>query len=291
MALIDKSETYQMTNPGDHIDGTDVYQSNPNLLDNPWFTVRQRGDGPFSGANTEAFDRWLATINSTLTGTANGITITTTVRTWGMQQRVAKGFFTVGKTYTISAMEQDGTITSATFTWTGSGISKYVTGANVGFEISVSNGNYEQIYFTTNYVGSVDLKAVKIELGSVSTLANDTPPDYDRELEHCKYYFERIKALGNYAEFGLGIAQTTGTVYAHIPMHPKRDGNYTIATNGSFRVISTSGISATGISKYAHTSTAGNLVVSVTASVTAGQAYRLTANNDANAYIDINNDL
>ena len=43
MPLIDMSETYQMTNVGDHIDGTDVYQSNRNLLDNAYFVGGVRG--------------------------------------------------------------------------------------------------------------------------------------------------------------------------------------------------------------------------------------------------------
>ena len=193
--------------------------SNRNLLDNPWFIVRQRGDGPFS-ANTPAVDRWRTTSNATITATANGITLTTTVRTWGMVQRVAKGLFTVGKTYTISAMEQDGTITSASFEWTGSAISRYVSGANVGFEISVSSSAYEQIYITTNYTGDVYLKAVKLELGSVSTLANDAPPKEDKATADCKWYFQRIQQEDGYtAPVGFGIvAASTNILRTLIPL-------------------------------------------------------------------------
>ena len=50
MAVVDISNTYQLTNVGAHIDNTDVINSNRNLLDNPWLTIRQRGDGPFTGA-------------------------------------------------------------------------------------------------------------------------------------------------------------------------------------------------------------------------------------------------
>ena len=49
MPLVDTIETFQMTNVGTHIDGTDVYQSNRNLLDN-WYFVgggSQLGDGIF----------------------------------------------------------------------------------------------------------------------------------------------------------------------------------------------------------------------------------------------------
>lgn len=211
--------------------------SNRNLLDNPWFTVRQRGDGPFSGANTEAVDRWRTTSNSTMTGTTDGITLTTTVRTWGMQQRVAKDFLVVGKTYTISAMEQDGTITSATFTWTGSGMSKYVTGANVGFEISASNANYNQIYFTTNYVGSVYLRAVKLELGSISTLANDAPPNYAEELEKCKYYCRVIEG-NTYTVIGQAVASTS----VRFPMQFAMRATPSISVIGSIQVNGNGGL-------------------------------------------------
>ena len=42
MPLIDMSETFQMTNPGAHIDATDVYNSNENLLDTPTSWVAGR---------------------------------------------------------------------------------------------------------------------------------------------------------------------------------------------------------------------------------------------------------
>lgn len=262
--------------------------TNPNLLDNPWFTVRQRGDGPFS-ANTPAVDRWRTTSNATITATANGITLTTTVRTWGMVQRVEKGFFTVGKTYTISAMEQDGTITSASFEWKGSDISRYVPGANVGFEISVSSSAYEQIYITTNYTGDVYLKAVKLELGSVSTLANDAPPNYVEELTKCKAYFERIGSANRatYGYFGTGVAYDTTHAIIIVPMTPKI-GDFSITSGGSFRLQNGGAVTVTSLafSGSRMTNTAG--VLATASGLTAGSAYLLQANNDSTAHIDIN---
>ena len=271
--------------------------SNRNLLDNPWFTVRQRGDGPFSGANTEAVDRWRTTSNSTMTGTTDGITLTTTVRTWGMQQRVEKDFLVVGKTYTISAMEQDGTITSATFTWTGSGISKYVTGANVGFEISVSNANYNQIYITTNYVGSVYLRAVKLELGSVSTLANDAPPKESQVTDDCKWYFQRIQQEDGYtAPVGFGIVTASTTILRTlIPLSSplRKAGTLTAtATNiGQMRVqgngnnLTPTAITGRGVLN-------GHAVVDITVNgtLTANQVYTLVFANST-AIIDLSKDL
>lgn len=292
MPLIDMSECYQMTNVGAHIDGTDVYQTNPNLLDNPWFTVRQRGDGPFS-ANTPAVDRWRTTSNATITATANGITLTTTMRTWGMVQRVAKGFFTVGKTYTISAMEQDGTITSASFEWTGSAISRYVTGANVGFEISVSSSAYEQIYITTNYTGDVYLKAVKLELGSVSTLANDTPPDYGTELLKCQRYFVRLKKLYSIVATGYALNATTPCFFAPTPV-PLRDGvaltsaisGLYVAAPSGFRAVSAIAIQNSGTAY----SASGVFFNATTTGLSSGEVCMLQV-RDGNGYLDFSADL
>ena len=162
-----------------------------NLFDNPWFTVRQMGDGPFTGANTQTVDRWRAGSDTTVTGTSTGITMTVSSARWGILQRVEKDFLTVGKTYTISAMEQDGTITSASCVWAGSGLVRYPTGSDIGFEISVPSGEFNLIYITKATVGSVDLRAVKLEVGNVSTLENDSAPDYGEELLKCMQYFVR----------------------------------------------------------------------------------------------------
>lgn len=208
--------------------------TNPNLLDNPFFTVRQRGDGPFSGANTFAMDRWRVTSNSTITCTTNGITITTTVKKWGMQYRVPKDFFTVGKAYTISALEQDGTITNATFTWTGSGLSLYPTGSNVGFEVSTSNGSYDIIYFTTSEVGSVYLRAVKLELGTVSTLANNPPPDFGEELAKCQRYLYVLNAPAYHflGEVALAGDATNCTIGFHLPAEMRTTAPSVTLTSG-----------------------------------------------------------
>ena len=40
---------------------------------------------------------------------------------------------------------------------------------------------------------SITLKAVKLEIGSVSTLANDAPPNYAAELAKCQRYFQRFR--------------------------------------------------------------------------------------------------
>ena len=121
----------------------------------------------------------------------------------------------------------------------------------------------------------------------VSTLANDTPPDYWQELDKCLYYFERIKARGNYSSFGCGVAASATIASILVPMHPKRNNSYTIATSGSFGVI---GGTVTSMAKD-NSSSNYALNLAVTGTFTSGAAALLRSQNDANAYIDVNNDL
>lgn len=288
---------YSKADPTDTYANNGFGRTNPNLLDNPWFTVRQRGDGPFSGANTFAMDRWRVTSNSTITCTTNGITITTTTKKWGMQYRVTKDFFTVGKTYTISALEQDGTITNATFTWTGSGVSLYPIGSNVGFEVSTSNGSYNIIYFTTSEVGSVYLRAVKLELGSVSTLANDVPPKEEQATADCKWYFQRIQQEDGYtAPVGFGIVAASTTILRTlIPLSSplRKAGTLTAtATNIGQMRVQGNGSSLTPTAITGRGVLNGNAIVDITVDGTLAnnQFYTLVFVNST-AIIDLSKDL
>lgn len=266
--------------------------TNPNLLDNPWFTVRQRGNGPFTSGYT--VDRWKV----------SGGTPTITPRSpYGINISASSAFafdeFTgmdsaalLGKTVTLSALI-GGVVYSGTGTYTSSTSINISVQAGGIYVRLVYDANHPQIRIYGAGTNNVDLDAVKLELGSVSTLANDAPPDYDKELDHCKWYFERIKAQTTYSSFGNGFGETTTSGQMQVPMHPKRTTNYTVSTSGSFTLYN--GAQNRAVSALARaTSGLGQNVLCLTATATSlvqGSMYALLANNDASACIDISADL
>lgn len=183
--------------------------SNPNLLDNPWFTVNQRGHSTYNVTeNGMTVDRWAASVSSgtmIVEVTSNGLTITeaSDVDDGGFIERINKPDL-LGKTVTISI--DDGTnIYHATDTipnvqpenWTE--VCSVTTSGGINASLFISPVNITA--FQLQYVIRVPkdntahaIRAVKLELGSVSTLAMDTTPNYATELLKCQRYFIRYSS-------------------------------------------------------------------------------------------------
>ena len=210
----DKDDTYQpyaMTNR----EMTPYVQaiSNPNLLDNPWFTINQRG---FSSKNDNGFtvDRWQVLQAAGTISLVNGAiniepTVSGTVFLWGQTIEDAHSKF-AGKPFTLSVMLSDGTIKSTSFIYpTDAPSDRQIVNLNLGsthyFELyEYSSGHARVGYY--NYNGdlptnAITIKAVKLELGSVSTLAQDTAPNYQQELAKCQRYFYRHKGAYEYVGY------------------------------------------------------------------------------------------
>ena len=186
--------------------------TNPNLLDNPFFTVRQRGDGPFSGAVFTA-DRWsIAGSTGSATLTSNGISVSLAAGAPILQRL---GFeLELGGPHTVSILEQGGTLSSATFTPTAGrenivSVGEYL----LDFDTRSAYAPYYRFMIYKNSAWTADFKAFKLEKGTVSTLANDVPPDYGTELLKCQYYFRRISASSINA---IDIAFASSTTRADI---------------------------------------------------------------------------
>ena len=276
--------------------------SNRNLLDNPWFTVNQRGFTSNTNLNNvPAVDRWKINNGSgTQSITSDGfkIDLSATTSYCSFQQAFGSDEL-AGKTVTISVCS-NGTIYSTTATIparttaTQTAMSyTYTSGQLVRLFVMPTSSAYSYLlqFFMTGVVATI--RAVKLELGSVSTLANDVPPEYDKELDHCKWYFERIKALsGNYAPMGFGYAASATAATIFVPMHAKRGSGYTVSTSGSFRLVyGQTTYTVTAISKYSSVSN-NWLVLTVTSSgMTAGQPLEFGARGDSAVYIDVNNNL
>lgn len=195
-------EPYSMTNQ----ELTPIAQavSNRNLLDNPWFTVNQRGKASYNVAGYSV-DRWRLSNGVTATLNADGtISLSSTVKYADFAQRLIFDEFTaklLGKTVTLSALLSDGTVKKNTFTLpstrpssaTTYGEFEIVSGVSLRLRVWDSSVIYSAIQVTINDTSAtVTLKAIKLELGSVSTLAQDTEPNYATELLKCQRYYQRI---------------------------------------------------------------------------------------------------
>lgn len=173
--------------------------SNRNLLDN-WYFVgggSQLGDGIFpinqrgqtSYAGGAGIDRWSS--DSQIALTASGITISANA----IYQNQSKEFFDglLGKTVTYSILTTGGAVKSATIQFPSSYPQSvtvqeiYNDGeSSIGYALFPA-GNGQAI----RIIG-VPVAAAKLELGTVSTLANDAPPDFGEELRKCQRYLRDV---------------------------------------------------------------------------------------------------
>lgn len=207
-------EPYSMTNR----EMTPYVQaiSNPNLLDNPWFTVNQRGQSSYTTDNAYAIDRWKK--DGGTVQVSDGITLTSTQNGNGLIQQFIDNSVAellLGKTITVSVLLSNGDIYKRTGTVP---ISLPSTSTNVA-SVPYPNAKYSGLYVNSTSslkmwfnIGiesgekSVSIRAVKLELGSVSTLAQDTAPNYTTELMKCQRYFVRIDNTSGGVALGTAVA-------------------------------------------------------------------------------------
>ena len=186
--------------------------SNPNLLDNPWFTVNQRGVSSFGGDTSRHYgpDRWQIAYNpssNTINVTSDGLQIAPTTSPIILWQKWDEGDFKelIGKCITTSVMTSDGTIYSgsAIFPQKGSSDALSIRLAdtdntfNAYYQYNNNSGNVPVFGIDVKPGKSVTIKAVKLELGTISTLSMDSAPNYQQELAKCQRYFQRIKSNQN----------------------------------------------------------------------------------------------
>lgn len=202
--------------------------TNPNLLDNPWFTVNQRGATSYT-ANDYGLDRWRS-YNIT-DGVISGSMVTFSTGTLYQILDEARLGDLIGETVTGSVMLADGSIHSGTIVVTNT-IQSFVK--YDGIEIAYSGGN-KHFEITAN---GHTIKAVKLEYGSVSTLVNDRAPDYQDELAKCRRYY--VKISGGSTSRLPGYAGNTGSDVAiwtpyHMRTIPSCSGSISYRIGGSAR--------------------------------------------------------
>lgn len=202
--------------------------SNPNQLDNWYFTdpINQRGATSYTTTGF-TIDRWKLESPSTgieldanLTLNDGYITIAAGTTQTYFKQRLEKFDYT--KTYTLSVMLGDGTIS-------------YTTGTN-SVTLALSDGvSLSTTHYTPNFSvqlsikanASIDIKAIKLEYGFVSTLANDEPPKKTEQLLECQRYYIRYATTSS-GQWRMGCSHGSGmyvplTLPVPMRIHPTLD--------------------------------------------------------------------
>lgn len=187
--------------------------SNLNLLDNAWFTVNQRGKNTYSTTSPTdiyTFDRWILVGTATVSKSEDVITVTSNDNTkWNMvKQKLASSLPTYlrGKKLTLSILLSDGTIKSTTFTFpaTDPGADSRLATITIDEDREIllyylsngTNSKYEaRIHIrqnlTSQEIHEIAFKAIKLEVGEISTLGMDVRPNLALELAKCQRYYRK----------------------------------------------------------------------------------------------------
>ena len=270
------------------------FSSNPNLLDNPWWgsaeVINQRnltsGTAPSFGY---VIDRWKMNPSTSVTYSVGTTGITFTIPSGGYCQMI-QYFPDVtrfnGKTLTCSVMMADGTIYSGSYTRENGTAQIFFQNTGSLAALLQTDNTLRVTAYTTQTI-----RAVKLELGSYSTLANDSPPNYAEELAKCMRYFQRINLEVNHTS-GYGFAQDATSFRAALPISvpmrtaPTASFNGTIVLNGNGSQLSVTAVSA-------HSSNIPYnvaMLVFTTSGATQRQTYIVSA-TASNTYIDLSADL
>ena len=231
--------------------------SNRNLLDNPWFTVNQRGFT--SGQLTSPYyfvDRWMFTgtaeVNSdgtiTLSNTGNSDAYFVQRLPYAdvaklVDKPLVKSYDVVACSGTIYDYMgyYDSTNTYKLLETVKQISTTGIVEHNLTLSSFTPKSDKQFAEFTVNLNpgASITIKAIKLELGTVSTLALDTAPNYATELLKCQRYFYRqtFVKLQSIAHFD--ASSNWIQAYIHIPK--MRTSSPTLNISGALGYVSTNG--------------------------------------------------
>jgi len=176
--------------------------ANTNMLLNwDWRTPINQRSATGAVSNAYCIDRWIG--NGTVTPSA-GSYVTLANATTMIQRMEILPNNLLGKDCVFSVMI-DGTISSAVVTFpsavSGSADTGTITdicGVEVGF-FDLGSGNTSLLcqvasryipYIKITASAEINVQAVKLEIGSISTLNYDKPADYGNELSKCQRYYQ-----------------------------------------------------------------------------------------------------
>lgn len=185
--VAEKAEEVANSIPSDYrdltakVDNIDERVTNRNLLDNPWFTVNQRGATTINGNATTQYgaDRWIAYYGQVVFS-ENGVTFKG--NTTAIIDQILNS--TLDGTYTLSVLI-DGQIHSLTFEISNQETVGYWPIGESHLQVQIFNALSVRLYNGDN-AEDITVRAFKLEKGSKSTLSMDTVPNYADELLKCQ---------------------------------------------------------------------------------------------------------
>ena len=228
--------------------------TNPNLLDNPFFQVNQRQTTTTSSANAYIADRWVVSGNTytfTYGRAAVSVTNASSSLAYLFQKLPTEVYDDIdGKTVTYS-VKIDGVVHSVSFIWDKTLRNSPITIPSLNDDMRFWYGDQGQPCLQIRVSGTWTINAVKLELGSVSTLANDAPPDYATELAKCQMYLRSIYARsgGTYVGIGMGFSSNSYEIELPFSMRATPTASYSgtieiYAPSGTHTVSAVSVVSA-----------------------------------------------
>lgn len=284
MPMINIEDVYVLDNTGKQVDDAvdyGLFNSNDNLLDN-WYFVgggSQLGDGIFPinqrgqtsyAANGYGIDRWIC-YGGAITLEADGLSVPANgVLTQPTVNRLTQ---LNGQTLTISVLYDTG-IETGTAVLDLSGITLFINNGAAGQTYITSSG------LVQTYKGTASkIRAIKLEKGTVSTLANDAPPDFGEELRKCQRYLY-IPTFPWHAWTGTLAMATSATDFNWVintPVPMRQGAVPTIGITGSVYI---NGTAASNLSIV--NAPVGNLVKisGTSAGMTSGQLYPVNTSAD-----------
>lgn len=267
--------------------------SNHNLLDNAYFVgggsqlgdghfpINQRGQTSYS-ANAYGIDRWIC-YGGTQTVWSGGVTIPAN----GVMTQPTNNLAQLnGKALTLSILYED-RLAIGTATLDLSGTTMFINNGAEGLAYITSGG---LVQFYRDIANTI--KAVKLELGTVSTLANDPAPDYGEELRKCQRYFTRLQTGIQHSIFGTGVVEAGNIVACafELPTVMRVSGTASAVVNNLYGYDGSNTYTVSGV--YAFRQSGATPIASVWCGVTATAGTWLQIRgNDGSAYIDISAEL
>ena len=238
---------------------------NENLLDNWYFVgggsqqgggqfpINQRGQTSYSG-NGYGIDRWRSSKDGNVTINSDGISLSLSEDPAYFSNTYDVNFANrlVGKTITVSALVNGNKLLCA------SGVvpthnpnaeqqvcSSYLSG-NTGVRVYFRQKDFI-VQFRIDAGDTLDIQAVKLEIGYLSTLArkdesgswvlNDPPPNFQQELAKCQRYYIALNGFGWIGSGQTDVGGVSGQFFIPLPV-TMRKVVPTIA--GNFRVYNSS---------------------------------------------------
>ena len=247
--------------------------SHENLLLNPFFTVNQRRQSSYTTIYEPTADGWKIMGNDTTVAVSgNGITLSRSSAGAAYLRQILENTSVHGKVVTVSVKLLNGTILHGTDTFPSTATTVDINlSEDVGVRIGISGSNDTYYQLMSLQGNAINVRACKLELGTVSTLAYDAEPNYTMEVLKCQRYYFRNTSTGNYAHIAIGTAMTTTSVYIVLPIPVPMRTTPTFAYAGSLSFLTNgSDVSVSSVTAYPRTDHTCLLVLNLASSVTAG---------------------